>query len=358
MWSRVVGSVAVLAGLAAPAQASWWQPHTRQESIPVAEVQRPLITGKSWLVFDLQFEWKQSTSHFIGDGQANVGFAPGTNFEPEKNDGVWNYRRWDVGMKWGVSKSTDLFVRVPVIFGSVWNNRMVDGDGKRTPIHGFGLGDVHAGGSFQPLRTQSENGKFSNALMLTLDMRMPTGAESPGSYIGGPNNVVTVITGGGTWGWDFSARFKQQLSVLAIEVGAGFEWNPTGTVMYLVEDVQNQFNQHLDPGERIHGDVGVTVQFFKNLALRADLVATYRTPSRWGSTVNSFPACKECAVIPDSNGLWLDGAVRLITDLNTHFGLDGWVKYTLGGRHNFLWPVEELSPSRGWTAGGDFSIRF
>jgi len=350
--------VALLVSLPAVASASWWQPHTRQEAIPIAEVERPLLVGKSWLVFDLDFSWKQSRSHFLAENAANVGFTEGLHFEKEKNEGQWNYRRWEIGMTWGVSRSFDLYARIPIVWGSVWNNRMVDDEGGRVPIHGAGLGDVQAGLNFQALRTQSEDGRFSNALTVGLDMRMPTGAESPGSYIGGPNNVPTIITGAGTWGWDFNARFKQQIAILALEVGLGFEWNPTNTVMYLVEDVENQFNQHLDAGDRIHGDVGVTVQFFENLALRADVLIDYRTPTRWGATVNSFPACKECEVIPNSSGLWMDLRGTLMADFDRHFALNGYFEYTLGGRRNFLWPLEDISPSRGWTAGGNFSVRF
>jgi len=340
------------------AEASWFQPHTRQENVPVAEVERGLMFGKSWFVLDVDFRFKQSTSHFIGDTAANVGVTEGTHWEAEKNEGRWTYRRWEVGIGWGFSKNIDLYARIPIVWGSVYNNRMIDEDGNDNPITSAGLGDVRGGARFQLLRTQDEEGQLSNSLYVGLDMRFPTGSESPGSYIGGPNNVVTIITGTGTWGFDVNARFKQQLAIVAIEVGAGFTWNPTNTVMYLIEDEENQFNQHLDPGDVIHGDVGVTVQFFKNLALRGDLFVDYRTLTRWGATTDSFPACKECAAIPDSNGLYMDVQAKLISDFNTHLGLDAYFRYTLGGRHNFLWPLEDISPSRGWTAGANLAYRF
>ncbi len=344
---------------AGPAAASWLQPHTRQERVPIAEVERPLVIGKSWFVFDLDFSFKQSTSHFTGSGPVNIGLTEGTNWEAEKNDGRWTYRRWELGIGWGFSRNLDIYVRVPIIWGSVWNSRMYMEDGVTPdPIQGAGLGDLVGGFRYQFLRNVSPEGRFSNSLIGGLQLRFPTGFESPGSYIPGPNNVVTVITGTGTWGVDLNARFKQQLAIVALEVGAGFTWNPTGTVMYLVENVENQGNQHLDPGDVIHANVAATVQFFDNLAFRADLFLDYRFRTRWGSTTNSFPACKECAVIPDSNGLYMDVQARLISDFNAHLGLDAYFKYTLGGRHNFLWPLEEISPSRGWTAGANIAYRF
>ena len=105
-------------------------------------------------------------------------------------------------------------------------------------------------------------------------------------------------------------------------------------------------------------DAGQSLQPFRHLAVRVDVRLDYRTPTRWGSTSNTFPACKNCAVLPNSNGFWVDGRVSLISDINVRLGIDAWAEYTLGGRRNFLWPLEEISPSRGWTVGGDLSYRF
>jgi hypothetical protein len=235
---------------------------------------------------------------------------------------------------------------------------MEDDAGNPEPIQGAGLGDLTGGFRFQFLRSQSDDGKLGSSLIGQLHLRFPTGSESPGSYIGGPNNVATVITGTGTWGVDLSARFKQQLAIIAIEAGVGFTWNPTGTVMYLLENEENQFNQHLDPGDVIHADVGVAVNIIKNLGLGGTFYLDYRTKSRWGSTSNTFPACKECAEIPGSDGLYMDVEANVYADFNVHLGLEGYFRYTLAGRHNFLWPLEDISPARGWTVGANLAYRF
>ncbi len=337
------------------AEASWLQPHTRQDPFPHAEVERSLVVGKSWVVADLDFSWKHSNSHFIGDNLFNLGVTEGTHFEYEKNEATWDYRRWELGLTWGFTRNLQIDIRVPVIWASVWNNRMMDGD-EKAPIEGVGLGDVSGGFVFQWLR--KEKPKLNNSLVTGLKIRFPTGSESPGSYLGGPNNVPTVLTGSGTWGFDINVRFKQQLAIVAIEAEIGYTWNPVNVVMYLVEDQENFFNQHLDPGDVIHGNLGVTVQFFKNLALRGDLFLDYRTATRWGSTSDTFPACADCPKIADSNGFWMDVQARLIGDITDRLGLDGYFRYSLAGRRNFLWPIEELSPSRGWTAGTNVSFRF
>ncbi|MCO4771958.1 MAG: hypothetical protein KDA24_18145 [Deltaproteobacteria bacterium] len=357
----VTGLLVLLAALvsAGPASASWLQPHTIQEDVPIADVERALVAGKSRMVFDFGFSWKQSRSHFLNSGGVfNAGFTEGTNYEKEKNNASWNYATPSLGVTWGFSKNSDIYVSVPVVIASVVNDRMIAEDGSPDPIRSVGIGDLHGGVRFQFLRSRSEDGKFSNSLIGQLDVKFPTGAESPGSFIGGPNNVATIVTGSGTWGWDLSVRFKQQLAILAVEAGVGFTWNPTATVMYLIEDQQNQFNQHLDPGDRVHLDVGLTVQPMQHIAVRADLFLDYRTPTRWGSTVSAFPACKECAVIPESNGFWMDLRGTIIADFDTHFGLDAYFEYTLAGRRAFLWPLEDVSPTRGWTAGGTLSYRF
>ena len=356
-----LGLTACLAvlGSAGSASASWLQPHTLQEAVPIADIERPLVAGKSRLVFDFGFSWKQSKSHFLAEaGIMNVGFTEGTNYVKEKNNARWDYVRPSIKLTWGFSKNMDIFVEVPVVIAAVVNDRMRDADGNPNPIRSWGLGDLHGGVRFQWLRSRSEDGRFSNSLVTTLDMKFPTGSESPGSFIGGPNNVATILTGTGTWGWDLSVRFKQQIAVLAVEAGLGFTWNPTAAVMYLIEDEENQFNQHLDPGDVVHLDVGLTVQPFQHLAFRVDWFLEYRTPTRWGSTSKAFPACKNCTPIADSNGFWMDLRGTLIADFDTHFGLDAYFEYTLGGRRAFLWPLEEISPTRGWTAGGNLSYRF
>ncbi len=356
---KAAAAALVIATLvASPALASWLQPHTQQEAVPIKRVERPLVTGKSWFVFDLDFRFKQSTSHFIGDTPVNLGFTEGTHWQRENNDGRWTYRRWELGLTWGFSRQMDIYVRIPVVWGSVWNRRMLDTDGNPAPIQGVGLGDLKGGFRFQFLRNQSEDGRFSNSLIGQIDLRFPTGSESPGSYLGGPNNVATVITGTGTWGIDLSARFKQQLAILAVEAGVGFTWNPTGTVMYLIENEENQMNQHLDPGDVVHADVGLAVNFFKHLGMGGTFYLDYRTKSRWGSTSNTFPACKECEEIPNSSGLYMDVEGYVFADFNIHLGLEAYFRYTLAGRHNFLWPLEDISPSRGWTAGANLAYRF
>ena len=344
-------------GLATPASASWLQPRTQQRAFPLADAERELVVGKSWLMFKLDFSYKFSDSHFIGDRLFNLGFTEDKHFERERNEGAWHYRRWDIGARWGFSKNSEIFFRVPVVWGEVWNNRMVDADGTRKPISSVGLGDVHAGVRFQWLRWVSDKGPFSNALATDIDIRFPTGNESPGSYIGGPNNVATLVTGAGSWGFDLSVRFKQQLAFFALELGLGWEINATAVVMYLIEDEYNQFNQHLDPGDRAHLDLGLTFQFFDHLALKTTFDIDYRTPTRWGSTTSTFPPCKDCTELPGSEGFWMDMEARLIIDADVRFGIDFYARLPMAGRRNFLWPLEEISPSRGFTGGVDLQVR-
>lgn len=352
-------AVAVLTfASASVASASWLQPRTQQRAFPMADAERELVVGKSWLMFKLDFSYKFSNSHFIGDNLFNLGFTEGEHFERERNEGAWHYRRWDIGARWGFSKNSEIFFSVPVVWGEVWNNRMEAADGTRKPISAVGLGDVHAGIRFQWLRWVSDEGPFSNALATDIDVRFPTGNESPGTYIGGPNNVATIITGTGGWGFDLSVRFKQQLAILAIEIGLGWEINAVAVVQYLIEDEYNQFNQHLDPGDRAHLDIGFTFQIFDHLAFKVLFDMDYRTPTKWGSTTATFPACKDCIELPGSEGFWMDLEGRFIIDVDVHFGIDFYARVPMAGRRNFLWPLEEISPSRGFTGGADLQVRF
>jgi hypothetical protein len=340
------------------ASATWLQPHTRQEAIPQAEIQRPLVVGKSWLEADLDFAWKHSDSHWLGDAPANLGMTEGTHWERERNDGQWDHRTISLGLRWGFARNLEFNLRVPVVWAQVWNERMVAEDGSPAPITSVGLGDVHTGIRVQALRLQNAQGNISNSLVFGLDMRLPTGAESPGTYIGGPNNIVTIITGAGTWGWDLYARYRQHLAVLGIDLGIGYQLNPSNTVMYLLDTETAFFNRALDPGDVVHGDFKLTLQPIKQIAIQGGLDIEYRTVTKWGHTVDTLPYCRECYEVPNSEGLYMDLVARLMFDPTQHLGIDVHFEYTLAGRRNFLWPLEEISPSRGWTLGGNVSYRF
>jgi hypothetical protein len=350
--------VAIVLAVPVTASASWLQPHTRQEAIPQAEIQRPLVVGKSWLEVDLDFGWKHSDSHWLGTSTTNLGFTEGEHWESERNEGNWDHRKISFGLRWGFSRNIEFNLRVPVIWAQVWNNRMLGDDGSPDPIVSVGLGDVHTGLRVQALRLQNADGTISNSLAFGLDMRLPTGAESPGTYIGGPNNIVTIITGAGTWGWDLYARYRQHLAILGIDVGIGYELNPANTVMYLLDTETQFFLRALDPGDVVHGDIKVTVQPIKQIAIQAGVEMDYRLVTKWGHTVDTLPACRDCFEVPNSEGLYMDFVAKLILDPTQHLGLDVYFEYTLAGRRNFLWPLEEISPSRGWTLGGNVSYRF
>lgn len=353
-------ALALVAGMAVPAtaSASWLQPHTRQEAIPQAEIQRPLVVGKSWLEADIGFAWKHSDSHWLGDNTVNLGMTEGEHWERERNDGQWDHRTFNLGLRWGFSRHIEINVDIPVVWAGVWNSRMENEDGSPNPITSVGLGDIHTGVRVQALRMQNPAGTISNSLVVGLDMRLPSGSESPGTFIGGPNNIVTIITGAGTWGWDLYARYRQHLAVLGLEVGIGYLLNPSNTVQYLIDTETQFFLRALDPGDVIHGDFKIAVQPIKQIAIQAGLDIDYRTATRWGHTVDTLPYCKECDEVPGSEGLYVDFVSRLILDPTQHLGIDVYFEYTLAGRRNFLWPLEEISPSRGWTLGGDISYRF
>lgn len=350
--------VATVLALPATASATWLQPHTRQEAIPQAEIQRPLVVGKSWLEADIGFSWKHSDSHWLGSETTNLGFTEGEQWEMERNEGAWDYRKFDIGLRWGFARNIEFNLRVPVIWAQVWNNRMMNEDGTPNPITSVGLGDVHTGIRVQALRLQNPNGKISNSLVIGLDMRLPTGAESPGTYIGGPNNIVTIITGAGTWGWDLYARYRQHLAILGIDLGFGYVLNPSNTVQYLLDTETAFFNRSIDPGDVVHGDIKIAVQPVKQIALQVGVDIDYRLATKWGHTVDTLPYCRDCEVVANSEGLYMDLIARLILDPTQHLGVDVYFEYTLAGRRNFLWPLEEISPSRGWTLGGNVSYRF
>ena len=54
----------------------------------------------------------------------------------------------------------------------------------------------------------------------------------------------------------------------------------------------------------------------------------------------------------------MDGYGQVSVTPSRAFQVDARFSYTLGGRRAFLIPLEDVSPTRGWTAGGAVTYRF
>ena len=145
---------------------------------------------------------------------------------------------------------------------------------------------------------------------------------------------------------------------MAIDVRAGYMWRTTGIAQYLIEDDQHQFALLIDPGDGVQWGLDVMFQLARFLTLGVGADFEYRFVTKIGPSSRGVASCKECDPVEGSNGLYVDaGAVVSVTP-NRNFQVDLRFAYTLGGRPAYLIPLEDVTPTRGWTAGGSVMYRF
>lgn len=353
---------------ASPASADIFQHHTGQADIEQRVVERPLVVGKGWVELGFGFDWKSSNSQFIaGDNPAVIGFTPGTHFERYDNDARLDFRTFSLNFRWGFTKGTDVYLKAPFVWNQLQNTNATCPDGSLTcdedeltpvNVNTFALGDMEMGILAQLLRRQDPEGKFNNALGARLHIKAPTGMESPGSYIPSPGLIRVLPTGTGTYNFGLGVEFKQQLAIVAINLRAGYNWRVSGIAQYLIEDEEHQFALRIDPGDSIDWHAIFQFQMSRYFTLGVGARFDYRFATKIGPSSRGLAACKNCDPIEESKGLYMDGVAELNVTPDRSFQIDVNFAYTLGGRPAFLVPLEDISPTRGWTLGGDVMYRF
>ncbi len=335
-----------------------FQHHTSQAEIEQRIVERPLVVGKGWVELSLGFDWKHSASEFLtGDSKATVGFVPDKHFERYDNDGRLDFRTWSLDARWGFTKGTDVYLHIPIVWNSLQNSNVGE-DGSVVNVNTVALGDLEFGILAQLLRKVDPGGKFNSSLGMHFDVKAPTGLESPGSNIPSPGLITVLPAGTGTYNLGLDLEFKQQIAIMAVNVRAGYVWRASNVVMYLAEDDWNLFQMRLAPGDGIQWDVGLTFQLANFLALGLGGEFEYRFLTKIGPSSSGIAACKNCDPVADSDGLYMDGYGMVSVTPSRAFQVDVRFAYTLGGRRAFLIPIEDVSPTRGWTAGGAVTYRF
>ncbi len=344
--------------IALPASADMFQHHTGQAEIEQKIVERPLVVGKGWVEMGIGFDWKHSASEFLpGDSAAMVGFTPGKHFDRFSNDARFDQRRFALDFRWGFTKGTDVYLHVPLVWNQLRNSN-AGADGEAVNVNTFALGDMDMGLLIQWLRKVDPAGKFNSSLGSHLHIKAPTGLESPGSYIPSPGLITVMPTGTGQYNFGADIEFKQQLDFVAIDVRAGYTWRTTGIAQYLIEDDQHQFALRIDPGDGVYWSAIVMFQMARFLTLAVGADFEYRFATKIGPASRSLAACKECDPVEGSNGLYVNGVGTLSITPNRNFQVDVRFAYTLGGRPSYLIPLEDVTPTRGWTAGGSVMYRF
>jgi hypothetical protein len=318
------------------ASAGGFEAKTMRETMPMREVERPLVVGKGWFEADIGVDVKDATGYWDAKGH-----------EKDFLDARWLYSTESVTIRYGMARRGELGLVVPLHYLRLTNDNL------GTDTSYFGFGDPHFFYKFELLRTTAP----TSSVILFGDYKGPAASESPGSYLGGPNAVSTFVVSTGTTDVDIGARGKRQLGPFAAQMGLGYTRRFSGIAMYLVDLETYQFNGRIKPGDIAHADVMLQGQLGP-IALGGDLLFQQRAVTRVGTTSLGLAMTKNLKPVEGSDGWSLDLNVQAIANITHGFDFLVGVGLPVRGEDFQFFPLEELSPTYGPTFSGAVKLRY
>lgn len=332
MWLLPLLSVVTTDALAAG-----FQIKTMRAPFAAVEVERPLVLGKGWLEFSLGYDHKLADGAWSAEGEA-------VQWESAR----WLYTTERIGIRYGITRDGELYWDVPFHYVNLQN------DALGTNTSAFGLGEPRFGWRLQLYRRQVP----TTSLVMDLQYKMPAGAESPGSYVGGPNTVSTFAMSSGQADLAGYLRFKQQVGPLAGTFSAGYVHRFSGVSQFVIDTETYQFSGRFKPGSEVRAEAEVLAQVVGPLAFYGD--ATVR---RWfegavGTTSGGFYADANLDPIPGSDGWSLDAGGGVIVNVTRGVDIGASVSVPLRGEDLAYFPLEDISATRGNTYSATLELRY
>ena len=319
-----------------PAEAAGFQAKTMRAPLSASEVERSLLIGRGWLEFELGSDVKYATGYWDSEGVAR-------DFQST----TWLYTTERLGVRYGITRRSEFYWDIPFHYAHLTNDRL------GTDISDFGLGDLSAGYRFEFFRRDAP----LTSVVLDLKMKMPSGSESPASYIGGPNTVSRIVFSTGQPDLWMMLRGKQQVGPLGIELGAGYIRRFSAVTQFVVEVEEYQFQGRFKPGDEVHGNLGLQVQLGP-VALGGVADGGYRFVSATGTTSKGIIPDASLDVVPGTDGIYLDVTPGAVLNLSRGVDINLGATIPVMGEDLAFWPLELISPTRGITGHASVEIRY
>lgn len=317
------------------AHAAGFQAKTMRAPLSAVEVERPLVIGRGWLEFGLGVDAKPATGQWTPEGR------------PEAFDHArWLYTTERIDIRYGIARRGELYWSVPFHYVRLTN------DDLGTDISDFGIGDPRMGWKLEWLRRNAP----LTSVITDLQFKVPTGSESPDSYIGGPNNMTNFLLSTGTADAGLAVRGKQQLGPAAITAGVGYVYRFSGVVQYAIETEEQQFLGRFKPGNELQLTAEPAVQLGP-VHLAAEVSYRVREASRVGTTSGGLIPDAHLQPIQDSDGASLDVTPAVTLNLTRGVDIRGAVGIPLAGE-DLLFPFEQITPTYGYTYSGSVELRY
>jgi hypothetical protein len=344
---RVLLSLALLLG-SDPAEAAGFQAKTMRAPLAAVEVERPLIIGKGWLEFGIGFDFKQAGPCWPSPTTclAETG-AWGSDGEVDAFDSAkWTYTTESLDVRYGISRRAELYWNVPFHYVNLTNASL------GTDTSDFGIGDTRFGWKLEWVRRNAP----TTSVVTDLQFKLPTGSESPGTFIGGPNTVSDFVQSTGTMDAALFVRGKQQFGPFAVNASVGYVHRFSGVSQYVLETTEGQFLGRFKPGSETQVAIEPMIQAGP-AAISAEVLYRLRGLSAAGTTSGG--------IYPDANLTPIDGTDGWSLDLTPAVsvavtrGVDLRVAMGIPLRgEDLLFPLEDVTPTRGFTYSGSAEFRF
>lgn len=330
-----------LALLPHTAFAAGFQAKTMRAPLATTEVERPLIIGRGWLEVGLGADVKDASGYWTDDGQA------ASFLDADGHGAHWLYTTERLDLRYGVTRHAELYAHVPFHYVHLGNDIL------GTDTGNFGLGDPVLGWKIEWFRQHAP----TTSVITDLHMKMPSGGESPGSFVGGPNTVSSFPLSTGTADLGLELAAKRQFGPFALTAGLGYTHKFSGVAQYVIEVEEYQFLGRFKPGDELRARVEPTVQAGP-IAVGASLDYRLRGLAATGTTSDGLIPDKHLTPIDGSDGWSLDVAPVVTANITRGFDLSASVGIPLRGEDLTFFPFEELTPTRGITYSGTLELRY
>lgn len=318
------------------ADAAGFQIKTMRAPLSAVEVERPLVIGKGWLEVGFGYDHKQADGAWTADGEA-LQWAGAR----------WLYTTERIAIRYGISRSAELYWDVPFHYVRLIN------DDLGTDTDSFGIGEPKFGWKLELFNRSIP----TTSVVLDLQYKMPTGQETAGTYVGGPNTVVSFPMSTGQADLAAIARFKQQLGPAAVEASVGYVHRFSGVSQFVVEVSEYQFSGRFKPGSEIRAELSPMVQLGP-VAIHGDAVYRRWFASSFGTTAPGFFIDENLDVVQGSDGWSFDAGGGVIVNATRGVDILASAMVPIRGEDLYFFPLESISPTRGVTVSTSVELRY
>jgi hypothetical protein len=324
------------------AEAAGFQAKTMRAPLSAVEVERPLVIGRGWLELGLGADYKLASGYWDDEGNSRD-FEAGPGFEGAQ----WLYTTQRADLRYGISRRGEIYASLPFHYVRLTNDEL------GTDTSTFGLGDPRFGWRLEWFHRDAP----TTSIISELEMKVPAGSESAATFIGGPNTVSTFVMSTGTPDLSLTARGKQQLGPIAVEAGLGYVHRFSAVTQYVIEVDQYQFLGRFRPGSEVRANLGALVQLGP-VAVGADGLFRLRGAAASGTTSTGVIPDAHLDPIAGTEGWSFDLQPRLVANVTRGFDVDLGVGIPIRGEGLGLFPLEEITPTRGITYSGSIELRY